>query len=153
MSPLLQTQPPAFSGARLRRSTDQSIASATPTAVSFDTVVYDTAGLANLVAHPTRLTFPAGGHWLVGACCTFAANATGTRTANIVVNGANDVVALGGGGVVVTAADFPILTGSTVWLFAAGDFVELQVNQNSGGNLACPAFNPNTPVLWAVFLG
>lgn len=139
-------------GARVIRTADQSIANTTVTPVTWQSIVFDTAGLVDLVAHPTRITLTAG-YWLVGACVAWAESAAGTREVSIAVNGVDDPVTLAGTGFPLTAADFPVLTGASVYHFADGDYIELNVWQSSGGPLALSRFAPTTPVLFATFVG
>jgi hypothetical protein len=49
-----------FMGALVTKSATQSLSGGVPTIVTWQTVVYDTGGFADLASQPTRLTVPAG---------------------------------------------------------------------------------------------
>lgn len=112
----------------------QTIPTATSTVVTFDTEVADVGGLHSTSVNTGRLTCPSGGDGLyaVKGFVSWVGNATGgrqiaikkngsTQYANVIVPG-NVTYGPSGG----TSIDLPLV---------AGDYVELVVYQDSGGNL------------------
>ncbi len=120
-----------FNGAKVSVAANQAIATATVTAVTWDSPAdYDTS-VFYAAGQPTRLTAPAAGTYSVAMAAQFDVNAVGIRVFAITHNGTivaamNDIgnAAWYVGGVVT--ADVPM---------AAGDYVEAVVYQSSGGNL------------------
>lgn len=136
-------------GARVSRSTVQSITTAVWTAVLFDTVVFDPWGMYQPTNTTARLFCLVPGYYLVGGAIFWVGNTTGDRGIAIVKNAA----------VFDTSQLEPPLTAatnsrgqgtSTLLYLSVGDTVEMQVFQNTtgGGNL-----NINTnATLWAMRL-
>jgi hypothetical protein len=121
-------------GCRVYHSAAQSIGSGTSTALSFNSERHDSDGFHSTSSNTNRITIPAGmgGKYVISGQVRFAANATGFREVSIRVGGATtiaiqDTLAVGG---VPT-----ILSITTVYELAAGDYVELLAYQNSGGAL------------------
>jgi hypothetical protein len=118
--------------ARISLSAPQSIPNATPTAISFDTVIYDTT-LFFTIGSPTKLTIPVGGKYDLSAFAEWDANAIGQRSIIILKNGTTTVVRdkreTDTAGVIsheCNARGIPCI---------AGDFFEVIVEQNSTGAL------------------
>src|SRR5688572_25862554 len=63
---------------RVARTSNQTIATSTSTAISFDSEIYDDGGFW-AIGNPTRLTAPVDGYYEVWACVRWANNATGRR--------------------------------------------------------------------------
>lgn len=129
---LFLTNPPTCD---LYLSAAQNAASGTSYAsVAFDTEAADTDTMHSTSSNTSRITATTAGLYLVTGTVAFAANATGYRGARIAKNGSTDV----------TRTQSPATAAATAhWLniaalvrLAAGDYVELQALQNSGGNLA-----------------
>jgi len=120
--------------ARIYNDAAQSTANATLTTLVFDQERYDTDGLHDPGSNPGRLTVPAGqgGKYIVTGNVAWASNATGSRVVRIYKEG-SDIVAenvnLGG------TAGVLYMTVTTQIDLAATDYVELRVEQNSGGSL------------------
>lgn len=127
---------PAFVGVSLRRTTTQSIPNNTQTAVSFDTEGWDTDAFHSTGTNPTRITVPTGkaGKYLVTGWAHFAANTTGKRGIQFLVNG---TAASAQNGVYPTqgVGDEASLELTAVLDLAVGDYIEMAVFQNSGGAL------------------
>lgn len=105
------------------------------TTLAWDSENWDDAGYHNLVTNNSRLTIPTGqgGRYWVWANITFTANAVGSRTFRFLVNGAT---AIGRVTSPNTAATFNDSLNNVIpYEFAAGDYVECQVNQTSGAPL------------------
>jgi hypothetical protein len=79
-----------------------------------------------------RITIGQDGFYAVSANIAFAANATGRRAVNIIVNGAD----AGGIQVLASPAGSTILAVSTNLYLAAGDLVTMSAVQQSGGALS-----------------
>lgn len=129
----------AFVNGRARCSayhnTTQSLTSATPTALNFNSEDFDVGTMHDLVTNNTRVTIPTSnaGVYLVIGGTTFQANATGYRQLFLQKNGTTalqDAVIPVNSGSQVTA--FQVLT---VVSLAAADYIELIATQNSGGAL------------------
>ena len=120
--------------ARGQISGSQSITSATDTPVEFDgTDIYDTSAIHDPSSNNTRFTVPTTGLYLIHGSVEFAANAIGSRVVAIQKDGTtlqavvrrNDV----------SAAASTIVEVSTIINMAATTYIEMIVNQNSGGAL------------------
>jgi hypothetical protein len=130
-------------GAHVRRSNAQAFVSGLQAPISFDTVLYDQGGCFNAL-NPTRLTAPVAGKYLIIGNFNWVANAVSLRRGVIQLNGVSDVAlddkdavtsGVGTTNLVVTELDM-----------AAGDFVELDAQQFSGGPLNVEggvAYSPN----------
>lgn len=119
-------------GARVFHNTTQSIADATNVAVAFNSERYDTATIHDTAVNNTRLTAPAAGIYQINAHVEFAASATGVRAASLRLNGATLIA---GQLIPAPAAGTAFITLTTQYLLAATDYVEVIVNQSSGGPL------------------
>lgn len=129
--------------ARAYRSSTQAIASGAYDALSFDVERYDNDGIWS-AGFPTRFTIQESGIYLVTGLVVWTTAAAGVRGIRARVNGATviqtDVRAAMSGDAV------PLFI-STVWQFAAADYVEIQVLQSTGGalnTLASTAANAQT---------
>lgn len=119
-------------------------------AVTFDSERMDTDTMHSTVTNTSRITFTTAGTYLVGGELTFETNATGVRGARIRLGGATVLV------------ESPIQAGSaaeegrcpvsTLYAFTAGQYVELEGYQTSGGSLNVKANTNSSPEFWAVFL-
>lgn len=119
-------------GARVYHSAVQTIPNVTFTFLAFNSERWDTDNIHNPAANNSRLTCRTAGKYIIIGQVYFAANANGLRQAQIFLNGAT---------VLATVRDDPD-SGlmwqrgvSTIYNLGVGDFVELNVYQNSGGNL------------------
>jgi hypothetical protein len=121
----------------------QAIADTTEAAVTWPAEVMDTAN-AFLLGAPTRITVPSGfTQAKVTAQVTFSSNATGSRKARILKNGAGE-------GIGLPAVRFPAAGAADVTVLpmagaavpvTAGDYFQLMVQQDSGGSLNLVAVN------------
>jgi hypothetical protein len=125
----------AFSGALAVLTGNQSINDATPTFLSFADEAYDTDSYHDNSTNPTRLTIPEDGWYQVSASAVFASNATGYRRIQIFLNGVGFV----GRPAALQNATVGIATSMAVTsaavLLTAGDYLEMEVTQTSGGAL------------------
>jgi hypothetical protein len=118
------------------RTTDQSIPNSTNTNVLFTAEDYDTDGMHSTTINSDRITIPAGlgGLYEVKAACRFTTNTTNRRFWAIQKNGTTNiefvqVPAGSGGGGVAQALSLDVQ-------LAAGDYVNLQVFQDSGSTIS-----------------
>lgn len=127
---------------RANRTTTQSIADLTATAVSFTAAdSWDTDGFHSTVSNQSRLTVPSGlgGKYLIVASVPWANHTTGWRDLTIRANGSTglDSTRVGSG----VANPYPISTITTIQQLAAGTYVEVVAWQNSGAALDVTAAN------------
>jgi hypothetical protein len=137
-------------GCRAYHSTTQSISTATLTAVVFDSEEFDTSSIHSTAVNTSRFTVPAGksGKWQFTGNLVWAPNATGQRQALWTVNG---VAQRGTSIMVVPSVTTLYQNAPTVTLnLSVGDYVQLFVYQDSGGNLN---LNSGDTVATATFLG
>ena len=130
--------------ARVARSTTQSISNSTNTTVIFSNVLNDTHAAFNSTTG--QYLAPVSGYYSVSACVDWAASATNARTLLVLVGGStftilNYVNAPSG-------ATSCIQSGTAVVYANAGQTIEVQVNQTSGGALNIGA-NTNNGYCWA----
>jgi len=114
--------------------------------VNFDTDVFWSAG------NPTRLTVPGAlaGQFIVVAEIQWANNATGYRELTIRKNGSVILANLQGPAVASGECE-QILT--CLLTLAAGDYIELLVNQLSGGSLNTATVASYAPTFSITFMG
>jgi hypothetical protein len=114
-------------------SVTQVISNATWTSVALDVEQFDVGGYHSNVTNNSRFTVPTGlgGKYFFNANVKWANNATGPRIVRFRVNNTTTAVTQEKS----SAAEFADQL-STVWNLSAGDYVELQVYQGSGGNLS-----------------
>ena len=120
-------------GARVYNSANISIPNATTTVLTFNTERYDTNNLHSTSSNTSRITFQSAGKYELSAVVRFAANGTGTRYIQFRLNGTTFIASESSGA--VTSGDAVDLSISTLYNFAANDYVEVAVYQNSGGAL------------------
>ena len=115
-------------------STDQTIGNASFTTLTFASEVFDVGNMHSTVSNTSRLTVPANGAglYLVIGLVSWTANGTGQRQMRLLLNGSvtfthvlNNATAS-----FVTLNQMSMLLG-----LVAGDYVELDCYQDSGGNL------------------
>lgn len=132
-------------------STDQSIANATDTALSFDSERYDTDTMHSTVTNNSRVTVNTEGLYTVSAGIEFASNTTGSRQVVIQVNGSSSIaVANTPSGATLGVVR---LSTSTTWYASAGDYFQVLVYQDSGGALNALGVQPRAPFLRAAWVG
>ena len=122
--------------ARMRNSTNQSIANTTDTALLWDTEDFDTASGHSTSSNTSRYTCQTGyaGKYLVRCTVFYAASAAGTiRDVWFAVNGTN--VSGSSGRALPAAATILSVYASTIVTLTVGDYVEAFTRQDSGGAL------------------
>lgn len=135
--------------AELRQTSAQTISTGTFTAINFDTEDLDSAD-GHDAGLPSRYTAVYPGYYEVGGGVTFAANATGRRLARMHVNSAlvsGSVSGLPGNASILGFA----LRAKKVFL-NIGDYLEIFMFQDSGGNLATfitnTEYQPTVSIRW-----
>lgn len=123
--------------ARLQQTVAQTLTTATPTAVTFDTESIDSANGHSTSSNTSRYTCQEAGTYEISGVVAFAANASGVRFAAVYLNGTlqtDSVVthpANSAGGQTTSVPSNAILIPMVLT-----DYVELFGLQASGGNLA-----------------
>jgi hypothetical protein len=125
----------AFSGALVAITANQSINDATPTFIAFNTETYDTDSYHDNATNPTRLTIPDDGWYVVAGSAVFASNATGYRRLQIFLNGIGFVGRPAALQNAVSGIATSISVTSAAVFLSAGDYLEFEVTQTSGGAL------------------
>jgi hypothetical protein len=117
--------------ARVYRTTAQTIATGTVTAVSFDGETFDIGGMHEGVTNPSRLTVSEAGIYIVTGTLelTTASSAGSYRTISLRVNGSYVIADVAG-----TLSTFNRLGVAVVHQFSASDYVELVVFHDQGTN-------------------
>lgn len=138
-------------GARVGATAVQTLGTGANTPIVFDLEVFDPFGLHSNTTNNTRITVQEPGWYQIGGFVTFAANATGIRQISVVKNGTTalaeiSTTALGGGNVAKLAID-------AAEYLAAGDYVELNAYQDSGGNLNTVQSGSYRPGFWLTRVG
>lgn len=121
-------------GARVRRTTNQTIPDATTTTISFNQEVVDDGSYWD-AANPTRLTIPETRAYLVGAIIRYSSiTAAGRMLTYFTLNGTTTQVTAAtetrGG----ASGDWPSLTVVARVILTAGDYIELVTAQYTGGS-------------------
>jgi hypothetical protein len=124
-----------FVGCFLSKSGTQTIATATATAITFDTENIDTNGFHSTATNTSRITIPSGkdGKYLVTPQVRSEANSTGRRIAAIYKNGS--IILLNQFEQVPSATGSVTIGNSFIISLVATDYLELYFTQTSGGNL------------------
>lgn len=119
--------------ARARRDAVQSILDDTVTSIEFDTEDFDTDGIVDVGgANPSRLVVPITGKYIASGTGSIATNTTGVRACIIKVNGTTEVAVNQQN---APSVAFAMVVCTPPLSLTAGDYLELQVYQNSGGPL------------------
>lgn len=130
----------------------QSIATgvAAETAVTFDSERDDAFGFHSTSVNTSRLTVPAGcpGRYDLGANVRWQTNATGTRRLSLWVNGVNTGLRIAHVIVPAVAGAPIVMQICRIYPLVVGDYVELAVAQDSGGNLTLDMTSAWAPELW-----
>lgn len=123
----------AFVGCSVYKSASQSLSNEVVTTITWDTEDYDTDSIHSTSANTDRFTVPTGkgGKWLFSGVVMYAAGTAGYRGIRILKNGNTESYQYFQGlSTVATAYTF-----SQVWNLAAADYLSIQGDQSSGGNL------------------
>jgi hypothetical protein len=136
----------AHVAARVYRNANQSIPDGTVTSLAFNSVRYDTGGMYDPDAS-SLLTCQVAGLYLITGHVVFGQHANGYREVYIRL-----IPASGSAAHIAVASAQPLgtktptpLSVATAWYMEPGDYVQLQVRQNSGGALAVLAEGAYSP--------
>lgn len=140
IAPWLPRRLPA--AARIANSANLALANTAITTLTFDTTRYFTEAIGS----SDRFTAPRDGVYRIGGHARFAASATGQRVLYLRVNGGTYIAidsrtSVGAG----APTDVHI---ATEYELAAGDYVQLQAYQDSGGSLTITAAGNYSPEFW-----
>lgn len=126
-----------FAGCAVYSTSDQSLSNNTNTVISFQAETYDTDGYHSTSSNTSRITIPSGkgGYYLVFASLSFVANSSGIRETTIIKNG-NTASIIYSVADVVSSGTYASCATSKVISLAAGDYIEVQARQTSGGSLS-----------------
>jgi hypothetical protein len=124
----------AFIGASVYHSTTQSTTTSVVAKKDFDSEDFDTDGFHDNSTNNSRLTIPTGmgGKYLVVASIDWASNSTNERYVAIIKNNTTEYAT---SRITANSTAETAQSVSAVLDLAAGDYVEVQVYQTSGGNL------------------
>lgn len=134
-----------------KTTTAQSISNDVDTNITFNAEEFDTNGFHDNSTNNERITIPTGkgGKYLLNLSILFASNSSGIRTVKFLLNDSTTI-----GDMI-----FPALSGfqqrtfyTIVGSFSAGDYLTVNVNQNSGGSLNVNA-NQYYTRFSAIYLG
>lgn len=123
--------PPACS---VYDTTGQTLTTATSTVINHGSENYDNDAMHSTVSNTSRITAQTAGRYLFIVTVEFAANATGLRQVFFYKNNVSTGV---GSRQNATTTFNAIFQASATIILAAGDYVEIQAYQSSGGNLNC----------------
>lgn len=138
--------PPSVQGCRVFNSANISIPNSSVTTVTFDSERFDTDNMHSLTTQPERITINTKGRYIVGFSVQSSTTATGAqRLAYLRVNGSTYI------GITRFSPNalgvfFQVVA---VYDFAAGDYIEAQYFQDSGGPDNLLASGNNSPEFWA----
>jgi len=125
----------AFVGCSLYRTADLTVANSTNTVIPYTGEIYDTNTFHDNSTNNSRMTIPSGqaGKYLITANTVFENNGTGSRQQMVYKNGASQSwICIE---VKADAGSYTVLNGAIVLDLAVADYIEINVSQNSGGNL------------------
>lgn len=145
--------PALFKGAQVKRTTTQSITTATPTMVNWDAEDYDTDAVHDNATNNTRLSVPTGTgivKVIVGACVEWADNSTGDRTISIEKNGAGAFQGASTKFRTSKNQSWECVYSAPVAVTAGTDYFEIEVTQTSGAGLNIVNGSHTWAALWAV---
>lgn len=121
-------QEPLIDNCQLYRSSLVTVVTATPTVLGWDAESFDGNGLHSLVTNPSRITIKKAGVYLLVSKVNWDTNATGNRIQRFKKNGST----ISSLTLVANAEEYNFLYFASL---AVGDYVELEVEQDSGVNL------------------
>lgn len=124
---------PLDMGARVYNDANVVVTGSAIIALPFNSERWDTNNFHSTSIQTTRLTIPIAGKYWISGHVEFAGNAVGVRQAIIYVNGVTTPIAVSRVTPANTGASH--ISVSTEYIFNVGDFVQLAVFQDSGGNL------------------
>jgi hypothetical protein len=139
-------------GCLLFKSASQSIANDAEAIVSFNSEKFDTNSFHDTVTNNTRITIPSGksGYYLFYGNYNFAANTTGVRMGYFIKNGAGGSIQGSQTLLGATPSNVFMTNNAIILNLTAGDYLEMAVQQTSGGNLN---INTEHTIFGCIYLG
>jgi len=125
-------------GARVFRTSSQSIPSGTQTAIAFTGARYNASGIWTAGA-PTRFTCNTAGKYLIGGCLSTDPNGSGVRQIGIFLNGTTYIALHQGDNNMIHCAV------SCVYNLAVNDYLQLITYQDSGVALNVIPYTAHSP--------
>ena len=136
---------------RVNRTTAQTLTTGVAADITFDAERWDTDAMHSLVTNTNRITINTAGLYLLTGNVYYQQVAgTGDRDTYFLVNNTTRVAEVD---TTVGANYFPRHNLTTVYKFAAGDYVTLQCFQNSGGNVNIEVNANVSPEFSATWIG
>jgi hypothetical protein len=122
-----------FVGCGLYKSTTDTIPNATATIIGWNSERFDTDAFHDTVTNNSRITIPSGkaGKYLISWQWGFNLNTNGYRQVQILLNGTQLPQSYS----LVTMNGYTTQSAALVYPLSVGDYLQLEVTQNSGGNL------------------
>lgn len=117
---------------------------------SFNTELLDTDTMHDMITNPGRITFTRAGLYMYGFSVAWDA-AVGMRYALVRANGATDLFPEQSQYVAV--ANVIYLSSAGLYPFTATQYIELRLNNGTGGALDILAYAYTSPIFWAVKVG
>ena len=115
---------------KVKKSTGQTISNNTATIATWNTETYDTDGMHDNVTNNSRITIKTAGKYHFSCYGAWTGNSTGSRIIDFLKNGTSMAMTQY---VPISKAQH---TTSYVGDFAVNDYVEIEVTQDSGGDLS-----------------
>lgn len=126
-----------FSGAGL------TIVTATPTILAFNSTVAQSGAMHDDTAQNSRIKILVSGFYNIFGHIEWPSNGVGIRELEVLLSGTTVIAKSKISAPVAGQAENQNI--ATAYYLAAGDYLELRVNQTSGGNLIIPSTNNYTP--------
>lgn len=133
--------------AHVYHGADQGISHNTASVLAFGAERYDPSDMHSTSTNNSRVTVALAGRYRLTASAEWASNSTGFRVLNLKLNGSTVIAA------VTSPAVSGVATRQLVaieYQLAAGDYIEVEVYQNSGAslNVAAQTYSPWLAVSW-----
>jgi hypothetical protein len=119
-------------------------------AITFNSERNDTYSMHSTTSNTSRITFAVAGWYYIWGAAVFDANATGVRRLGVRLGGSTYIAATNH--TAASAGEASYLNISTLYYFAATNYIELMAYQNSGGNLDVLYSSSFTPEFSAIKL-
>lgn len=142
----------SFSGARVYRTTNQTLNDATDTAIQFGSERFDQNGTYHdNVTNNTRLTAPTTGYYMIGANIEWDTQ-TVTARVSLRVNGTTVIAATQNHSISSDETELRQVV-TTLYQLNASDYVECMAYQASGGSQDVVASGNYSPEFWITRIG
>lgn len=129
--------------ARVSHNADQTINTGATTYLAFNTERFDIDAIHDTVTNNSRLTCTRTGKYVITANVAFSGNATGVRWLIIQLNHMTGIATARQSAVDTNDIFLEV---STIYDLVAGDYVEVEVYQTSGGDLLIKSYSEVSPI-------